>query len=419
MSKKGTYGGNFFPPDPSDPLYNILAAGGNMVVGYGLKWVSREIAGLMGFTQVSVERQLALNRSQLQLERQQADTVRAKTLGEMQLRYLDLKIKQKEIEVEERRRHIETALSRQVELNAPSATQVVVGALEVAATPDGLMDSGGQPEGYAAWLDSLQSGKVIAILGRRGSGKSALGGKIAEYAMAVHRMPIYWIGLPQEARKLLPTWISLADSPVRCPVGSFILIDEAGLQYLSLAFNTDHNKFLRALLMICRQRHCSLVFIVQSSRDADLSILRQADTIIFKQPGLNQAESERDFVKAMAKKATIAFAGIPPDQRHESALVFDDDFQGIIRSTLPSFWSEELSHVYAHFDIAGIVEKVKQNNEIQSTITDENRLLDKATIEHNILERRRQGHGIQKIANLVGCTTWKVRQVLDQAEKPQ
>jgi hypothetical protein len=266
-------------------------------------------------------------------------------------------------------------------------------------------------------LDSFHSGKVVAILGRRGSGKSALGAKIAEYAMVVHRMPIYWIGLPQEARQLLPTWITLADSPLQCPVGSFILIDEAGLEYMALSFNTNHNKFLRALLMICRQRRCSLSFIVQSSRDTDLSILRQADTIVFKQPGLNQADSERDFIKAIAKKATLAFSNMPADQRLESGLVFDDSFQGIIRSTLPSFWSEELSHIYAHFDIASVVEKVKQNNEIQRTISDENKLLDKASIEQSIMERRRQGYGIQKIANMIGCTTWKVRQVLGQVEK--
>jgi len=412
MSKKDIYGGNFFPPDPNDPFYNVLVAGGNMVVGYGLKWASRKVAGVMGLSETSIEKQIALNLSRLKLEKQQADTNRAKTLGEMQVRYWDLKIEQKKIEVEERKRHIDNARIQQAELNAPSITQVVVGALEVAATPDGLVDSGCQSEGYAAWLDSFQSGKVLAILGKRGSGKSALGAKIAEYAMAVHRMPVYWIGLPQEARQLLPRWITLADSPTQCPVGSFILIDEAGLQYLSLAFNTDHNKFLRALLMICRQRQCSLVFIVQSSRDADLSILRQADTIIFKQPGLNQADSERDFVRAMAKKATLTFADIPTDQRRESALIFDDEFQGIIRSTLPSFWSEKLSHIYAHFDITSIVEKVKQNNELQETISNENKLLDNASLDQRIMELRRQGCGIDKIANELNCSSWRVRKCL-------
>jgi energy-coupling factor transporter ATP-binding protein EcfA2 len=413
MSKKGLYNGNFFPPDPNDPIYNILAATGNMVVGYGLRWVSRELADVMGLSGVSVEKQIALNRSRLLLQKQEADFETTKIAREKQLRILDLKIQEKELYIEERKQRLETAQTQKSQLNIPTVVEVVSGALEIIANPDGLVGSPEQSEGYALWLDSFEDGKVILVLGRRGSGKTALAAKIGEYMAARHKMPIYWIGLPEQARSLLPSWVHMVSSPDQCPIGCLIIIDEAGLHFLSLAFATDQNRLLRALLMVCRQRHSSLVVAVQSSRDLEYSVVRQADSIIFREPGMHQPESERPDIRSMAKKAAAVFKEIPQDEKRESAFVFDDNFTGVIKCSLPSFWSEDLSHVYAHFDLVSMQQQVVNHHQLQKVVVQETKLLDAASLDKQILELRRQGYGIERIAKGLGCTVWRVRKCLE------
>jgi len=185
---------------------------------------------------------------------------------------------------------------------------------------------------------------------------------------------------------------------------------------MSLAFNTDRNRLLRVLLMVCRQRHCSLVFAVQSSRGLEYAIIRQADTIIFKEPGMHQAESERPDIRPMAKKASLAFKQMPKDERLEAAYVFDDDFEGIIKSTLPSFWSEELSHVYAHFDLTAMQQQATKRNELQRVVVQETKLLNEVSLEKEILELKRQGNGMEKIAKILGCSTWRVRKCAEGME---
>jgi hypothetical protein len=208
----------------------------------------------------------------------------------------------------------------------------------------------------------------------------------------------------------------MADSIEQCPPGCLIIIDEAGLHYLSLAFSTEENILLRRFLMICRHKHCSLVFAVQSSRDLENSVVRQADTIIFKEPGLNQPDSERPDLRKRTKKAASVFKEIPKEQKCEVAYVFDDSFEGLIKSSVPSFWSDELSHIYGHFDLATIQQQFERNNELQAVIVQETRLLNGASQDKQVLELRRQGNGIEKIAKILGISTWAVRKCLGRRE---
>jgi hypothetical protein len=401
----------FRPTDPYDPIENILAEIGNQAAHLGIQKVSQDLAKRLGLSRVSIEDEISLNRSRMSLQRTEAELIKTKMLSERQLRILDLQIEQKMMEMESRRQRLEEAETQKSELALPSGTEVVSGALEVTADPEGLFGSA-EAEGYALWLDSFAAGKVMLIMGRRGSGKTALAAKIGEFAMAKFRMPVYWIGLPEQARDLLPHWISMAHSPDQCPVGCFIIIDEAGLHFLSLAFATDQNRLLRALLMVCRQRHSSLVLAVQSSRDLEYSVVRQADSIIFREPGMHQPDSERPDIRAMARQAALAFKNMSKEEKLESAYVFDDDFTGIIKCTLPSFWSEDLSHVYAHFDLSAMQQEVAKRDELQKTVVEETKLLDAASLDRDILELRQQGYGIEKIAKTLGCTIWRVRKCL-------
>jgi len=164
--------------------------------------------------------------------------------------------------------------------------------------------------------------------------------------------------------------------------------------------------------MIARQRHISLAFAAQSSVDVDWSIVRQSDSIIFKEPGLNQPETERPDIRPKAKKAALAFAKMPKDERVEAAYVFDHSFEGIIKSTLPSFWTEDLSHIYAHLDLNELEREGKSKQELEKAINGKAKELNDATLDRQILELRRQGEGIERIAKTLGCKVWRVRKAL-------
>jgi hypothetical protein len=87
-------------------------------------------------------------------------------------------------------------------------------------------------------------------------------------------------------------------------------------------------------------------FAVKSSRDMDAVITRLADCFIWKEPPLHAPLSERQDMKRMAKQAALIFEQIPKEEKTQSAYVFGSSFQGIIKSSLPSFWSSEFSHIY-------------------------------------------------------------------------
>ncbi|MFC1860049.1 hypothetical protein ACFLYC_00535 [Chloroflexota bacterium] len=418
----------------SNPLDTIFDDVMNVVLGLGLQKMSKEVAGVLGLLGITPEQKMKQARSQLSLKKLEMAIAREKrreeeareraailwqkhqrqqALDEKRTRIYNLQIQEKELALERSREHQSNLLNQRTEIDLHILTEPVAGVLETTANPSGLTGPQVQQEAYKTWLDGLESGREILILGKRGSGKSALAAKMAEYMMAVHRMPCYWIGLPEAARDLLPHWVKITNTLEKVPVGSFLVCDEAGINYLSLLFNTSQNRFMRKLLMIARQRHISLVFAGQNSRDIDWAITRQADTIIFKELGLNQTESERTHVKTKAKRAVIAFKEIAKQERVEFGYVCDTDFEGLIRFTLPSFWTEDLSHIYSQLNLSEIDGQTKSREELDRAIDGETHYLDTSSLDKEIIELRRKGYGIERIAKTLKCKVWQVRKCLD------
>ena len=386
-----------------DSLFaNIAVKAINTVASHGLTRLSQEAAKICGVDGHSPREQMALNRARLQMEKQ-----------EMENRMYAFKLEEKEMSIEEKRRILDEAKAEKAELDLPEAEMVIDGALTIPQDKGGIVFPD-EPEGYQEWLDSLPYGKVILILGRRGSGKTALAARISEFISATYGLAVYWIGLPSaEGHALLPRWIKLVNSPEQCPPGSVILADEAGLRYASLAFNTRENQLLRSLLMITRHRNSSLVFAVQSSRDLENSVIRQADTIVFKEPGFHQPVTERRDLQPMAKKAAEVFQRIPKDKRAASAMVFDDMFTGLISTTLPSFWSNELSHVYQYVDLGQLEARGKRAGELDRVVREGTKMLEADSLDSQILKLRSEGLGVEKIAKILGCKVYGVRKCLD------
>lgn len=79
------------------------------------------------------------------------------------------------------------------------------------------------------WLKLIHHPSVIVILGGRGKGKSALGYRLLEY-LRWTASP-YVVGLPENARKLLPDWVGMAASLEDVPLKTIVLVDEAYMPY--------------------------------------------------------------------------------------------------------------------------------------------------------------------------------------------
>jgi hypothetical protein len=418
MAKKNSvskHGFNLFrPSQSSDPIDSILGAVGNIMVNHGLDRLSRDVARILGLTGISPEDKIKQAREQLSLKRDEVNINREELANRKRSELLDLEVQEKEMHLEKIKQQLENKETQRVEQATHVRIEPISGALEVIADAEGLFAAVEQMEAYAQWIESLSAGKVILVLGKRGSGKSAFIAKMAEFLMAINGMNTYWIGAPETARSFVPHWIKLVNTPDNCPANSFVMCDEAGIDYLSLLFNTTANRFMRRMLMIARHKHISLAFATQSSRDIDNAIVRQADSIIFKEPGLHQPDSERAGIKPRAQKAALAFKEIPRGERIGAAYVFDDSFEGIINSNVPSFWTEDLSHIYSQLDISRIEDRGNGKERLQTPIGDDTKLLDSASLEQEILELSQQGNGIDKIAKLLGCTTWTVRKCLDK-----
>jgi hypothetical protein len=412
VSKKGV---NFFHQSRSnDPIGNILAAAANMVVNHGLQRLSQNVSKRMGLTGVTPEDTIKLQHAQLSLRKLEVGITREQLVNRKRSKLLDLEVQEKEMHLEKVKQQLENKETQRVEQAIHVSTEPISGALEVIADAEGLFTAVGQMEAYAQWIESLSAGKVILVLGKRGSGKSAFVAKMAEFLMAVNGMITYWIGAPETARSFVPHWIKLVNTLDNCPANSFVMCDEAGIDFLSLMFNTSTNRLMRRMLMIARHKHISLAFATQSSRDIDYAIVRQADSIIFKEPGLHQPDSERAGIKPKAQKAAVAFKQMPREEKIGSAYVFDDSFEGIINSNVPSFWTEDLSHIYSQLDISRIENGARNNERLQTPIDSASNLLSNASLEQEILELHQLGNGIEKISKLLGCTTWTVRKCLDK-----
>lgn len=423
------------PRRTHDPWVDIVVRATNRVVDFGTDYLLDLGQKKLGIKIHSMKKEIEQNRVLCALEKSRAEAALARQReaeaheraeqvrlkNEQQKQVHAQKVKLLELEVEERqlrnenlREHSLSDQDNQQRQPVNIRVEPICGALAVVASADGLTTSSNeQLNACMDWLKSSREGKVLMVLGKRGSGKTAFMATFAEFLRAAYGTKSYWIGLPEEAKNLLPHWINIVDTAESCPSNSLILCDETGLNYLSLLFNKPKNRYLHYLMMLARHTKNSLVFAAHSSKDIDCSIVRQADSIIFKEPGLNQAEDERLSIRRKARRANVVFSQIPKEDRKEAAFVCDPSFEGVINSALPSFWSEELSRVYQNVDFSHLGVTGGDRYQFSNPVIDTGaKVLDTGQLEKEIRELRKQGHGIEKIAKLCNCSPWTVRKCL-------
>lgn len=179
---------------------------------------------------------------------------------------------------------------------------------------------------------------VGLILGARGSGKSALGLKIAENFAAKTRKKTYAIGFN---KKDLPGWINIIENPEDIQNNSFVLIDEGGVFFSSRESMKEANKIVSKIILLARHKDLAILFITQNSSNIEINTIRQADYLMLKPSSLLQLDFERKKIKEIYQEVEKEFEMYKEDQG--LFYLYSDEFKGFVSNSLPSFWSKKVS----------------------------------------------------------------------------
>jgi len=197
----------------------------------------------------------------------------------------------------------------------------------------------------ATWSEVIEHPAVVLILGKRGSGKSALAYRLLE--LLRYRLMPYVVGAPDQARRLLPDWIGMVPSLDTIPPKSVVLVDEAYLRYHARESQAQQSREMSRLLNLSRQREHTLIFVTQEARQVDRNIASSASVVVFKEPSSLQLEFERRELRRIAEQARDAFQTIGKDRLRWSYVFSPDaDFSGTVENALPSFWSTKLGRIF-------------------------------------------------------------------------
>jgi len=195
----------------------------------------------------------------------------------------------------------------------------------------------------------LSEGNLTVIAGRRGSGKTGFGFSVLEYAHKQKR-PVYIIGFPDKMDDLLPSYVISVSSLSDVPNGSFALLDEAILQYNARQWNTNLSDLsLVVVADLARHKNLSIIFVSVNLAMIDINAVRTINTLILKEPSLLQEHTERAFMKKFLKVVASVFNSIPHKDRPAYSYIFDDRLEGLVKTELPAFWSEELSRSWKDY----------------------------------------------------------------------
>jgi hypothetical protein len=193
-----------------------------------------------------------------------------------------------------------------------------------------------------AFLARIQrKSTILLVIGKRGSGKTALGFRFLELFHYKTKKECSIVGY---ADVKLPSWIKKIKDVKDAKENSTVLIDEGALAFSARESMKDANKMIGNIMAIARHKNLTLIFISQNSAMIVVNVLRLVDTLILKEPSLLQSRFERKALRDIYDEIKHDFKLLEDKASH--FFVYDDDFQGMMSAPLPSFWTESVSTSY-------------------------------------------------------------------------
>lgn len=192
------------------------------------------------------------------------------------------------------------------------------------------------------WTNLIYPHTANIILGKRGSGKSALAYYLVEEISQKCNLLPRIANYPQNKRYLLPPEFDTITLDDLATPNTVILIDE-GTTFLP-AGGAKLEEMVKGCQALVRQRNQVILFVFHASSDVGSRILRGMDCIMVKKPSSRQIQwgSKDEFCRELLVEAREKIHS----KKQTLVECEEPEFRGVMNNRLPSFWSEELSEVW-------------------------------------------------------------------------
>lgn len=198
---------------------------------------------------------------------------------------------------------------------------------------------------------------VHLILGKIGSGKTALSLRLAEIFRDRTGNDVYVMNMPK-----YPSWITgevanlrgiefngKVDVVFELTTGgeisgndTILIIDDASTLFDSWK-RDERNRTLKYLMFIARHKDCAVIINSQEASSINKYIAGQAKSIWIKEPSILTEEVERRIIAKLAEEARDRFSVIPPEERSKYAYVATADGKALVKVSLPHGWDDSIS----------------------------------------------------------------------------
>lgn len=202
-----------------------------------------------------------------------------------------------------------------------------------------------QKDGLEFEKNLYEKPNVIIILGKRRSGKTALAYRIIENALAKGKKLAYHLRFPTEIEGIINVGDLTVIEPESC-----VVVDEADLIFPARLSRKKLHLVLTNMLKLASQKDFSpFVLTVHNTALLEVNALRLCDVLIIKEPSLLQIDTERGILKSHLQTARDLIEMYPKEERMKYAYIYSDDFRGLIRFEVPSFWSQKISCAFRDY----------------------------------------------------------------------
>tara|TARA_Y100000310_G_scaffold342935_1_gene448330 strand:+ start:53 stop:994 length:942 start_codon:yes stop_codon:yes gene_type:complete len=232
-------------------------------------------------------------------------------------------------------------------------TGVRAGAKKASSGISGLsaLGGGGKYIGYdwPKWVTeplTNRAGSVVAVIGKRHSGKTNLCVVMAEYIQNQTNAPIYFPGYPKDMApshiEVMPT-AQLGSLLDGIQPGSALILDDASTVFNSKRTMSHAGLEFEAWINTVAHKGVHLFLNAQDSADVNKAGLR-ADILLFKPPERMFEGSERRAMRPLVARAVDEFRRLPESEWVKHAWVWiDKDKCGMLKYDRPSWMTTSRS----------------------------------------------------------------------------